>query len=73
MWTAPVARSKCPTLEIPQGDTVTAGGELSEQEEKAFKEAFSANLIDTSLGLNVLGESDVMTWDDANGVSHYGS
>lgn len=50
-------RSKCLTVDASTGETgVTGGRGLTLEEEKAYKDAFAAVMVDTTLGLNVFGK-----------------
>ncbi|CAN0282892.1 unnamed protein product, partial [Laminaria digitata] len=46
---------KCLTVDTPRGGGAGAGRGLSLEEEKAFKDAFPAVMVDTSLGFNIFG------------------
>lgn len=49
--------SKCLTVDASIGETdgQRRGGGLTLEEEKTFKDAFAAVMVDTSLGFNVFG------------------
>ena len=49
-----VLRRKCLTVDTPSGGA-GAGRGLTLEEEKAFKDAFPAVMVDTALGFNIFG------------------
>lgn len=55
---------KCLTVDTASGGAAGAGRGLSLEEEKAFKDAFPAVMVDTALGFNIFGRSFIFIASD---------